>query len=150
MAVCVLDSIHSCSDYNVNQGISFLSGKDFDTAKVGEKRSAQHTHCDIKRQKMQDIRTFPLVDVHISFESIESSMFESNKKYVSDLQSSLSKFINLSRPENSGISPLGPETSITTLSLLSIAFCQYPNVSLATSIFQQLFSWIPWICQHVC
>ncbi|KAI0514246.1 hypothetical protein KFK09_010281 [Dendrobium nobile] len=148
MAACVLDSTHACNDYVIGQDISVVSGKDCDVAKVGEKRSAQNNHIDIKRQKTQDKRTFPTVDVHISCESTASSTSENNKRYVSDLQSSLSKFIDFSRPEISGTSPLRPETSIMSLSLLAIAFCLYPNVSLATIIFQQVFSWIPWICQQ--
>ncbi|XP_020579052.1 serine/threonine-protein kinase ATR [Phalaenopsis equestris] len=148
MAACVLDSFHACNDYVVCQGISCVSGKDFDIAKVGEKRSTQSTHCDIKRQKLQDIKEFPIVDIHISCEPNESSSCEDNKKCVNDLQITLSKFIDFSRPENCGTSPLRPETSITALSLLSTAFCLYPKVTLATGIFQQVFSWIPWMCQQ--
>ncbi|KAK8964692.1 Serine/threonine-protein kinase ATR [Platanthera guangdongensis] len=148
MAASVLDPGDVRNDHVSSQGVSFANDTDFDIAKVGEKRSAQNNHCQNKRQKIEDVGLFPFVDVHICDGSNLSLTCDEDTKHVRDLQSSLSKFFGFSSPEISKASLLRPEISVMALSLLCIAFCRYPNTSLAISIFQQLFSWIPWICKQ--
>ncbi|KAG0457231.1 hypothetical protein HPP92_022388 [Vanilla planifolia] len=147
MAVGILDPSYVSKIQVFNQGLLLEDVKEFNIAKVGDKRNAQDYYGCVKRQRTNDMITFPSLDEHIGVESSEDFVHAKIKKCIDELQTSLSKFIELSKPDNSGTSPLRQEISIMALSLLCIAFSQHSNTSLSKTIFLQVFSWIPWICK---
>lgn len=127
--------------------MSLANGKEFDIPKVGEKRLAQNTDDNqCKRQKTEDMTIFPSAFVPVDSEFTGLLTCKQGKQYADDLRQSLFLFVGLLRPGENA-SAMRPETAIAALSLLCIAFYGYPNISLSISIFQQVLSWIPWICK---
>lgn len=126
--------------------ISLVNGKEFGVPRVGEKRLAQDTHNEhCKRQKKEDMRMSPceIVPVHNEFTGLFTDKQGNN--YADDLRQSLLLFVGLLRPSETA--SMKPETAVTALSLLCIAFYGYPTIDLSLSIFQQVLSWIPVMCK---
>ncbi|XP_074561737.1 serine/threonine-protein kinase ATR-like [Curcuma longa] len=73
---------------------------------------------------------------------------EQKKKIANEMRRTISLFLESAKPTNLKASPLKPETNITALSLLCLAFSIHPHSRLSSSIFHQHVSWIPWICKQ--
>lgn len=71
------------------------------------------------------------------------------KDYTDDMRDLLFSSIDAMGPVNFDTSSLEPGTSIRALSLLCLVFCNYPSTKIYSSIFHQMWTWLPWIYKHV-
>lgn len=111
--------------------------------KISSKRSMEiNSTVECKRQKT--------AESNIEYTSNFLVDIEQKKKFANELWRSICLFLEFAKPANLKASPLKPETTITALSLLCLAFSAHPHSSLSSSIFHQNLSWIPWICKQVC
>ncbi|CAL9149410.1 serine/threonine-protein kinase ATR isoform X2 [Musa acuminata AAA Group] len=132
-----------------NFGMSLASLKKSHLPKVGEKRlSDTVVKVQCKRQKAAEANTLDASDFAVDVECNSSLVNERKKEFANELWRSISVFLELSKPVHTKTSALKPETTIRALSILSLVFSAYPNDSLSSRIFHQLFSWMPWICKQ--
>ena len=150
VAISILHSDFVREDGLCDRGVSLTVGKELDMPQVGKKRSVQDSYyIQLKRQRTIDIGAIPSANEHIAAKITEFSPDEQDKQCAGILHSQLATFITLLKPENIEASTLRPEIAIAALSLLCIAFHGFPDTSLSISIFQQVLSWMPWICNQV-
>lgn len=71
------------------------------------------------------------------------------KDYADDMRHLLFSSIDAMRPVNVETSSLEPGTSLRALSLLCLVFCNYTTTKIYSSIFRQMWTWLPWIYKHV-
>ncbi|XP_042464961.1 serine/threonine-protein kinase ATR-like isoform X2 [Zingiber officinale] len=109
--------------------------------KISSKRSMEiNSIVECKRQK--------IAEANIEYTSNFLADIEQKKKFANELCRSICLFLEFAKPAYLKSSPLNPETTITALSLLCLAFSAHPHSSLSSSIFHQNLSWIPWICKQ--
>ncbi|PQQ14473.1 serine/threonine-protein kinase ATR isoform X1 [Prunus yedoensis var. nudiflora] len=68
--------------------------------------------------------------------------------YADYMHQSLLSFVEILKSPGVNPDSLRPEVALTALSMLCIAFCRYPETNLSQSIFNQMYAWIPWVCQQ--
>lgn len=125
------------------------SDDESDLRKVGKKRFAQKEESIVsKRQKITETGVFPS-DPHAGGKVAAMLKSEKEKEFVDGIRRSLFKFVGFLKPHNFIPNPMKPETAIESLSLLCIVFSVYPSGVFSLRIFQQVLSWIPWICKQV-
>ena len=66
------------------------------------------------------------------------SLHRQDKEYVGYMRGPLVSFVGLLKPGDSKASTLSQETALVALSVLCIVFCNYPQSTLSSSIFQQM------------
>ncbi|KAJ0966927.1 hypothetical protein J5N97_023844 [Dioscorea zingiberensis] len=128
-------------------GSSMLgSSEELNLPKVGRKRSAKSNddhHC--KRQKLEENKLLQRTNMLVSTGLLTGEL---DKEYALELQKSLFKFVGFLKPVNCRTFSLKQETALAALSMLCLAFYDYPDMGLSINIFQQLLSWIHWICKQ--
>lgn len=117
---------------------------------VGEKRPLQDVEaCESKRQKV-DVGTMAS-DASDQMEQMYSHVVacESEEDYANYMHTSLLSLVEILKSPAVSPDSLRPDIALTALSTLCIAFCRYPETNMASRIFQQMYSWIPWILEQV-
>ncbi|KAK4562116.1 hypothetical protein RGQ29_004827, partial [Quercus rubra] len=95
---------------------------------VGEKRPIQDVvTCKVKRQKLDE--DVVASDANVLVESKHTCLYLNSPAVEPD--------------------SLSPDVALTALSMLCIAFCRFPETNLSVLIFQQMYAWIPLICEMV-
>ncbi|KAF9601546.1 hypothetical protein IFM89_020374 [Coptis chinensis] len=135
-------------DYCID-GLSKSSTKIIESLKLGEKRMAQNLDSlKSKRQKIGEEVFISTADPRKKSEFPCLYTFEKDKDYVDYIGGSLLSFVGLLKPGIAEANHLKPETALTALSMLSLAFCNYPPTDLSLCIFQQMHAWMPLICKQ--
>lgn len=130
------------------RNMSLTVGKELDVPVVGKKRSAKDScYLQLKRQRTSEIGVISLANELTGAETTDFPSGEQDDAGI--FHSKLTSFVGLLNPDNAEASLLRPEIAIMAVSLLCIALCGFPNTSLSITICQQVFSWIPWICNQV-
>lgn len=127
-----------------------LSGRSVNSSRVGTKRFNENDQTNnIKRQRlsMQGEACAGNVPLQESDSHITTS--EKDGKHAGCFHESIISFVGKLMPPDGHVGFLKPDTSLTTLCLLCIAFSRFPRTILSFSIFQQMLSWIPWISDQV-
>ncbi|XP_072968879.1 serine/threonine-protein kinase ATR [Typha angustifolia] len=128
--------------------IFLASDEEVDLPKVGQKRIAQRKENVLsKRQKKNETRIF-LGDPRVGGKLTDMLPCEQDKEYADDFRQLLTSFVGFLKPVYDNAFPMRPEIAIQALSLLSIACSNYPNTIFSMTIFQQVVSWVPWICKQ--
>ncbi|MBA0591826.1 hypothetical protein Gorai_008822, partial [Gossypium raimondii] len=128
--------------------LSTSSDKLIASPKVGEKRRIIDVdNFDIKRQKIDGAIKFSNANVPRDIK-ITDIISYGREGYADFMHESLLLFIETLNAPRVKNDTLRPDVALTALSLLSIAFCRYPQTNMSHSIFRQLQSWIPWICEQ--
>ncbi|EXB24045.1 Serine/threonine-protein kinase ATR [Morus notabilis] len=119
-------------------------------SRVGEKRPLQDVEaCESKRQKV-DVGTMAS-DAGDQMEQMYSHVVacESEEDYANYMHTSLLSLVEILKSPAVSPDSLRPDIALTALSTLCIAFCRYPETNMASRIFQQMYSWIPWILEQL-
>lgn len=142
VAISIVGSDFARDDSLGDRGIPFAIGKEPDVSEVGRKRSVQdHYFIQSKRRKTSEFGANKQAGAGI----LDG---QQDKQFACIFYSQINSFINLLKPDTEA-SSLRPEIAIVALSQLCIAFHGFPDTSLSIAIFQQVLSWIPWICNQV-
>lgn len=129
--------------------LSTSSDKLIASPKVGEKRRIIDVdNFDIKRQKIDGAIKFSNANFPRDIK-ITDIISYGREGYADFMHESLLLFVETLNAPRVKNYTLRPDVALTALSLLSIAFCRYPQTNMSHSIFRQLQSWIPWICEQV-
>lgn len=133
-----------------NMGLSSGGAKQVENFRVGEKRPIHDVDVlNIKRQKVDEkIMAF---DATMQVEEKHAYIVtcETKEDYATYMHTSILSFLEFLKS-----SAVRPDTSrldlaLTALSMLCIAFSSYSETNLSLSIFEQMFSWMPWILEQV-
>lgn len=115
---------------------------------VGEKRSLEQGHApNIKRQKIPPQGEALADDIQLKHRTPVISGKEEN--YADKLHLKVISLIDVLKSPTVECGHFKPNVALTSLSLLCVAFSKHPCTSLSLSIFQQAFSWVPWITEQV-
>ena len=126
------------------------SDKSVENLRVGEKRPIQDVvTCKVKRQKLDE--DVVASDANVLVESKHTCLVncETEEKYAIDMHKSLISFVKYLNSPAVEPDSLSPDVALTALSMLCIAFCRFPEANLSVLIFQQMYAWIPLICEMV-
>ena len=128
------------------------SDKSIENLRVGEKRPIQEVDTfKVKRQKLDEEVVASDANVQVEVESKHTHIVtcEREEKYAIDMHKSLLAFVKYL--DSPAVEPdsLSPDVALTALSMLCIAFSRYPETNLSICIFQQMYAWIPRICEMV-
>nr|POE65846.1 serine/threonine-protein kinase atr [Quercus suber] len=124
------------------------SDKSIENLRVGEKRPIQDVvTCKVKRQKLDE--DVVASDANVLVESKHTCLVncETEEKYAIDMHKSLLSFVKYLNSPAVEPDSLSPDVALTALSMLCIAFCRFPETNLSVRIFQQMYAWIPLICE---
>ncbi|KAK9109353.1 hypothetical protein Sjap_017413 [Stephania japonica] len=127
---------------------STSSSKENDKLKIGEKRPAlgEKTFKN-KRQKTKKGLSHPDNQVYMKPELTSMHVFERHE-YLDYIHGLLASFVDLLKPGDFQGKPLRSEVALMALSMLCLAFVNYPQMSMSHSVFQLMHSWIPWIYEQ--
>ncbi|CAB4290922.1 unnamed protein product [Prunus armeniaca] len=130
------------------QSISALTDKSIENSRVGEKRPIQDVDTfKIKRQKVD--KEIVSSDSNFQVERKRTHTVACEREdYADYMHQSLLSFVEILKSPGVNPDSLRPEVALTSLSMLCIAFCRYPETNLSQSIFNQMYAWIPWVCQQ--
>ncbi|XP_047310870.1 serine/threonine-protein kinase ATR [Impatiens glandulifera] len=70
------------------------------------------------------------------------------EEYAECMRKSLASLVVFLNPPVDKTNILTPEVSLTALSILGIAFSIYPRANISHDIFQQIYAWVPWMCEQ--
>ncbi|CBI37818.3 unnamed protein product, partial [Vitis vinifera] len=129
-------------------GPDCVGAKTSDT--IGGKRPIQDQDtCKSKRQKLEEESMASNAEVHVSCKLSHIVTCEREQEHANYMHTSLLSFVELLKPTVVKDTPFRPEVSLTALSMLCIVFSKYPQTNLSLFITQQIYAWIPWICEQV-
>ncbi|OWM80452.1 serine/threonine-protein kinase ATR isoform X2 [Punica granatum] len=130
---------------NVSE-LSVLSGKSFNSSRVGEKRSNVNGQTNnIKRQKTSQQGEASASYVLPQQSASHLTICEREEKHAGYFHELIISFVGKLKPSAVHIGFPKPEIALTALCMVCIAFSRYPKTILSFSIFQQMLSWLPWI-----
>ncbi|XP_022748509.1 serine/threonine-protein kinase ATR-like isoform X3 [Durio zibethinus] len=133
-----------------NLGLSTSSDISIASPKVGEKRQIIDVGpFKIKRQKVDGEVKFSNTNVQGDIKLTGLVSYEREEGYADSMHDSLLLFVETLNTPSVKHDALRPDVALTALSLLSIAFCRYPQTNMSLCIFRQMQTWIPWICEQV-
>lgn len=137
---------------DVRIGMSLANLQENILPKVGGKRLAEtNVKIKYKRQRTTTVDANIVCTSNLPGDAECTSLItEQKKESTNELCRLISLFLEFSKPVELKGSVYKPETTITALSFLCLVFSAYPNARLSYSIFHQVLSWIPWICEQVC
>ncbi|XP_065865824.1 serine/threonine-protein kinase ATR isoform X2 [Euphorbia lathyris] len=117
--------------------------------RVGEKRHIQGVDiANVKRQRVNADCVASNTNALEENKHTDVLTFEKEDDQLAEyMHASLLSFLELLKPSPKPDS-LRPDVSLSALSMLSISFCRYPLTNMALGIFQQMHSWIPWLCEQ--
>lgn len=119
--------------------------------RVGEKRHINDVNIlKIKRPKVDEENM--LSDANVIGEHKPTHIFrcEREEEFADYMHEALLSFVETLDCPSVKPGSLKPNVALTALSMLCIAFSRYPQTNLSCRIFQQMYAWIPWICELVC
>lgn len=148
----VIDVCCGClADKDVDVGRNMLeSTKKLVLPKAGQKRSVEsNDDYHRKRQKIEENKLLQRSNILFGNGTAGLLSCKLDEEYALELQKSLLKFVGLLKPECCRTVSLKPATALRALSMLCLAYYDYPEMGLSVNIFQQVLSWIPWICKQV-
>ncbi|XP_007041728.2 PREDICTED: serine/threonine-protein kinase ATR isoform X1 [Theobroma cacao] len=132
-----------------NLGLSTSSDKSIASPKVGGKRHILDVDLSkIKRQKVDGELKVSNTNVPGDIKLTDIVSYEREEGYADSMHESLLLFAELLNSPSVKHGSLRPDVALTALSLLCIAFCRYPQTNMSLCIFQQMQTWIPWICEQ--
>ncbi|RVW38512.1 Serine/threonine-protein kinase ATR [Vitis vinifera] len=135
---------------DTNMVSSTSSDKRIENLRVGGKRPIQDQDtCKSKRQKLEEESMASNAEVHVSCKLSHIVTCEREQEHANYMHTSLLSFVELLKPTVVKDTPFRPEVSLTALSMLCIVFSKYPQTNLSLFITQQIYAWIPWICEQV-
>lgn len=120
-----------------------------DNFKVGEKRPIQELgQSRVKRKKInEDVTADANVETQCKYLHVVT--LPTREDFAHNMNKFLLSFIqNLKAPAIKP-SPMKPDIALSALSMLCIVFSMHPDTDLSLIIFQQMFSWLPWIVEQV-
>ncbi|XVE48802.1 hypothetical protein DITRI_Ditri01bG0031900 [Diplodiscus trichospermus] len=133
-----------------NLGLRGSIDKSIAKPKVGEKRHIIDVGpFKMKRQKVDGEIKFSNTNVLGDIKLTDMVSYEREEGYADSMYESLLLFIETLNAPSVKDEALRPDVALTALSLLSIAFCRYPQTNLSVRIFRQMQTWFPWICEEV-
>ncbi|XP_039135080.1 serine/threonine-protein kinase ATR isoform X2 [Dioscorea cayenensis subsp. rotundata] len=147
----VIDVCCGClADKDVDVGRNMLeSTKKLVLPKAGQKRSVEsNDDYHRKRQKIEENKLLQRSNILFGNGTAGLLSCKLDEEYALELQKSLLKFVGLLKPECCRTVSLKPATALRALSMLCLAYYDYPEMGLSVNIFQQVLSWIPWICKQ--
>lgn len=128
--------------------LSTSSDKRIEKVRVGGKRPIQNQDTyKSKRQKIDEESMTSNAEVHNNLSHIVT--YRREEEYANYMRASILSFVELLKPSVDKDKPLKPEVSLTALSMLCIVFCKYPQTDLSLFVTEQIYAWIPWICEQV-
>lgn len=117
-----------------------------ESLRIGGKRPALEVEPSYtKRQKLVGEEK----DFGISCQDINKFACAGEREYACHVFNSLNQFVEDLVPSVLKTNSLNPEVALTALSTLSIAFFEYPHLSLSRCISRQLSRWIRWMSDQV-
>ncbi|XVE93918.1 hypothetical protein REPUB_Repub01dG0235600 [Reevesia pubescens] len=132
-----------------NLGLSTSSDKSIANPKVGEKRRIFDVDLfKIKRQKVDGEIKFSNTNVPGDIKLTDIVSYEREEGYADSMHESLVLFVETLKAPSVKHEDLRPDVALTALSLLSVAFCRYPQTNMSLCIFRHMQTWIPWICEQ--
>lgn len=136
------------SDSDVGQlTVDVLQVENF---RVGEKRPIHDVDAfKTKRQKVDEEAMASDTSIQVEQKHTHVVTCEGSDDYATYIRASLVSFVEFLKPPMVKPDTLRPDLALGALSMLCIAFCRYPNTNLSLRIFQQMFSWLPWIVEQV-
>lgn len=150
LSILGLDRVERKMTNYRNLDLLISSDKSVGNARCGEKRTILDAEpCKAKRQKVdEEIMIFDARNQtdqkHICVVASERA-----EDYANYMHASLLSFIEFLKSPAVGQGSLRPGIALTALSMLCITFCRHPEINLALRIFQEMYSWIPWIVTEV-
>ena len=136
---------------DTNMVSSTSSDKRIENLRIGGKRPIQDQDtCKSKRQKLEEESMASDAEVHVSCKLSHIVTCEREQEHANYMHTSLLSFVELLKPPVVKDKPFRPEVSLTALSMLCIVFSKYPQTNMSLFITQQIYAWIPWICEQVC
>ncbi|XP_023529566.1 serine/threonine-protein kinase ATR [Cucurbita pepo subsp. pepo] len=127
-------------------GLSELSNKSIENSRVGEKRCLEDLdNVKNKKLKVDGEIVSSEADILVECKKPHIKICGTDVTYANNLHNLLVSFVGCSRASSIRADGLRPEVSLTSLSMLCIAFCRHPETHLSQVIFQEMVSWIPWI-----
>lgn len=131
-------------------GLSELSNKSIENSRVGEKRCLEDLDTvKNKKMKVDGEIVSSEADILVECKKPHIKICETDVTYANNLHNLLVSFVGCSRASSIRADGLRPEVSLTSLSMLCIAFCRHPETHLSQVIFKEMVSWIPWIYKQV-
>ncbi|PON40311.1 Coatomer beta subunit [Trema orientale] len=122
------------------------SDKPVGNTRVREKRPIQDVEASkTKRQKVDEEIMASDASNQIQQKHVRIVACKREEDYANYMHTSLLSFIEILKSPAVSPGSLRPGIALTALSMLCIAFCRYPETTLALRIFQEMYSWIPWI-----
>lgn len=154
LADCFHVAISRLAPHFVGEGVANHCSTDLLTSGDGERKSlrirGKRPALDVepsftKRQKLVGEEK----DFGISCQNINQFACAGEREHACHVFNSLNQFVEDLVPSVLKINSLNPEVALTALSTLSIAFCEYPHLSLSLCISRQLSHWIRWMSDQV-
>lgn len=134
----------------INLDLLVSSDKSVGNTRVREKRPIQDVEASkAKRQKVDEEIMASDTGKQTEQKHIRVVACEREEDYADYMHTSLLSFIEFLKSPAVGPGSLRPGIALTALSMLCITFCRYPETNMALRIFQELYSWIPWILAEV-
>ncbi|KAM6558479.1 hypothetical protein CsatA_027718 [Cannabis sativa] len=131
-----------------NLDFSLSSDKSAGNTRVGEKRHIHDNEAfQTKRQKLDG----EIIASDDSNQMVQKHAFVvacEREDYAHNMHSSLLSLLKSLKSPAVSASSLKPHLALTALSMLCITFCRYPQTNVALIIFQEMYSWIPWILEQ--
>ena len=132
--------------------LTTLASKDqsIQSMRLGQKRPIQDTdNLKIKRQKLNE--EIFVSDASLVVECKYSCIVTCQRveDYANQMNKSLLSFVQSLNAPDVRPGSLRPNTALSALSMLCIAFSIYPETDLYLRIFQQMLAWLPWIVEQV-
>ncbi|KAL5561258.1 hypothetical protein UlMin_031005 [Ulmus minor] len=131
-----------------NLNLLTLADKSVGNFGVGEKRPIQDSHpLKAKRQKIDEETTAS--DAICQMEQKHADLVNREREeYADDMHMSLLSFLEFLKFPAVKPDSFRPDSALTALSMLCIVFSRYPETNMSCRIFQQMYSWLPWICEQ--
>lgn len=121
-----------------------------DSSRMKGKRSASNLESSyVKRQKIGGEKKDFNTSCQAKSACIDKVACVGEKEYAYRVFNSLSTLVEDLIPPVENVKSLSPEISLTALSTLIIAFCEYRHLNLSLGLSRQLLSWIQWISEQV-
>ncbi|KAK9112594.1 hypothetical protein Scep_020113 [Stephania cephalantha] len=131
-------------------GGSTSSSKQNDRLKIGEKRPAYGGKTfQNKRQKTMKELSHPDNQVYMKPELTCTYARERHEEYLDFTHGLVASFVDLLKPGDFQGNSLRSEVALMALSMLCLAFVNYPQMSMSHCIFQQMHSWMSWIYEQL-
>lgn len=134
----------------INIDMFKLGDKSVGASRAGEKRPIQDAEAlKSKRQKVDEESAASDSNTQMDKKHTDVVACEREDDYANHMHTSLLCLIEYLRSPDVNPDSPRPDVALTALSTLCIAFCRYPETNMALTIFQQMYSWIPWILEQV-